>query len=62
MRGGEGMRYDLEKPLQVHIRIESERGPIGEIYEDETLEKAFRVAKKVKDFHPNAEISVEVEV
>ena len=61
-----GMMIALENPLRVHIRVARNESPTGEILTGESagtrLETAWQAVEEVKKVHPNAEISVEVEV
>jgi len=55
-----------EKPLRVHIRALRNGSPLGEVWSGENtgtrLEAVWQTVEEVKKVHPNAEISVEVEV
>lgn len=56
-----------QEPLRVHIRVVGNSGaPIGEIPPGgrlgTNLEAALQMVEEVKKVHPNAKISVEVEV
>jgi phage tail tube protein FII len=62
-----GVRRMVEqKPLRVNIRVERRESPLGEMLTGENaetrLETAWKAMEEVKRVHPNAEISIEVEV
>ena len=63
---GPGVIIPLENHLRVIIRAERIENPFGEMQTGKEmstrLETAWQAAEEVKRVHPNAEISVEVEV
>lgn len=57
-----GIIVPLENPLRVHIRAAKRETPLGAVMADEALQAVWRAEEEVKKVHPDAEISVEVEV
>lgn len=57
-----GIIVRLENPLRVHIRAAKRETPLGAVMADEALQAVWQTVEKVKKVHPDAEISVEVEV
>ena len=61
-----GAIIPMENPLQVHIRVKDGETPLGQMLDDEgagaRLEIAWKVVEKVKKVHPDAVISVSVDV
>ena len=61
-----GIEIPFDPPLRVNIRATKDRGPVFGVRPDEkqetSLEKALHMVEEVKKVHPNAEITVEVEV
>jgi len=61
-----GAIVTLENPLRVNIRAARHESPLSEMLDGENagtrLKAAWQTVEEVRKVHPNAEISVEVEV
>lgn len=57
-----GVIIPLENPLRVHIRAARRETPLGAVMAGEAMDAAWRAVEAVKKEHPDAEISVEMDV